>query len=295
MFDFVNTLLKEEDMKKLNALLLVMIFAVMFLTGCGSNKINKTSMLRTTGVCESALPIEQGSFAIETFLGTAASVDIYSSVSSKELSALRREQFPSRSKSKGSAKVFGFNGRYGINNSTEVKIGFLASVPELDLIMSNSNDRSTNFTGFEIGVKRLLTDYSNPVRLSLYLEGKRLNSSTKNELGDKYDGKSAEFKSAIICGYLEDPTHRTFPSVSLYYSLANASRNESIPNLPYKKQPQAIGIEANFNIDLAHLYANISAGLEKEFADKATNSFIPYAEIKLGLNLLRNKWSLLFS
>ena len=98
-----------------------------------------------------------------------------------------------------------------------------------------------------------------------------------------------EFKSALILGYLDDPSQRNFPSVSLFYSLANTNRKASIPGISSKKHPQAIGAEANFNLAMGLIYANISTGLEKEIVDKATNDLVYYSDFRIGFHFMRTK------
>lgn len=131
-----------------------------------------------------------------------------------------------------------------------------------------------------MGLKRLLTDYSNPHKISLYLETRYISTQTEG-LASKYDGNNIELKPALIYGYLKDPASRNLPSFSLYYSLANTKRDNSVAGIKAKKRPQAVGAEANLNLSHNHIYANIAAGVEKEISDKTTNKLKPYLGVKV--------------
>lgn len=296
-----------EVMKKFNLLFLFLIFTTLFFTGCSNHtnyfstpQMEFNTLLRTVGVGESAIPIEKGSFAIEPYIGNATLVDVVSSIDSRAWADFEREEITLSPDIKESSEVLGFNVKYGFNNSTEVKIGFLSgrithnydvhlNVDGSETVHHHKSKWRTDFSGVQLGVKHLLTDYNNPFRLSLYLEAKQISFSNDSLLMAKYDAKSNEFKSAIICGYLNDLEQHNIVSLALYHSLANTSRKEATPDVPLKKHPQAIGLEANLNLALGSFYTNLATGLEKEIADKAKSGLVPYFELKVGVHLLRNR------
>ena len=285
-------------MKKLNVLFLLSVLSIVLFTGCSQNQMS--TMVRTVGVGESAMPINAGSFAIESFMDNATTVDNINSIDYHDWVDFAGEDLLMESNIKDNCRYIGINGRVGFDNYTEFKLGFFIG------IIDNSNNIFINvdgdnhvsyeesiventFTGFQLGIKRLLTDYDNPFRMSLYLEGKQIFIESGGSFVGKYDGTNTEVKSALIFGYLDDPAIRNFPSLSLYYNLANTSRKETIHGISAKRHPQAIGIEANFNLDLGTIYVNATSGIEKEIVDETDNTIIPYAAIKVGFHFMRKK------
>lgn len=287
-------------MKKLKLLFSLTVFSLVLFTGCSSDKMVASSMLRTVGVGENALPIEGGSFALESFYGNATNVDVINKITYQYWVNYDTDDLLLSTQLKNKSKIIGFNGRIGFDDYTEVKIGtfvgateysyniFLTIDGEQDVHHDEASLNST-FSGVQIGVKRLLTDYDNPLRLSLYLEGREIYFTNSHNSMSSYNGSNTEFKSALIVGYLDDPTRRNFPSLSLFYSLANTSRKATIPDVPAKKHPQALGLEANFNMDMGAIYANLSTGIEKELFDKATDDIIVYTDFRVGFHFMRKK------
>lgn len=285
-------------MKKLNVVFLLSVLSIFLFAGCSQNQMS--TMVRTVGVGESAMPINAGSFAIESFMENATTVDNISSIDYHDLVDFASEDLLMKSKIKDNCRYIGLNGRVGFDNYTELKLGFFIGMinysNNIFLHVDGNNQVSyeesiieNTFAGFQLGVKRLLTDYENPFRMSLYLEGKQIFIEDSGSSVAKYDGTNTEFKSALIFGYLDDPAIRNFPSLSLYYSLANTSRKETIPGISAKRHPQAIGLETNFNLDLGAIYANVATGLEKEIVDKTKDKIIPYASVSVGFQFMRKK------
>lgn len=290
MFDFVNTLLKEEDMKKSSVLLFLTIFSSLLFTGFSLNAMPSNSTIRTLGVGESALPIEARSFAVEFSIDNAVTVDAITPTKlfSKTMSG---------AKVSADFRYQGYNIRYGIDNRTELKVGFLLGKIDESSFYIQAKDEEGEYSeqwiscdasikGGVVGLKRLLTDFSNPQKVSLYLEGKYLNISNEN-LDKRYDGESFEFKLALINCYQSDPASRKFPSLSLYYSLANTNRDASFKGFPTKRHPQAIGAEINLNLTKNWFYSNFAFGLEKVIYDKPRVSVLPHFGATIGINFDR--------
>jgi len=285
-------------MKKLHMILLSCLIILTLITGCTSHKVASSSMLRTVGVNETALPIGKGTIAFEFINNRAATVDV--------ITELTYQDWPEEenllihgSKVKDYCRYNGFNARVGIDNSTEIKVGFLTGSidngynyeyqeNEFGTALTTITDLNTGFSGYQVGLKRLLTDYKYPHRVTLYLDGKYI-TFVSDESVKQYDGYNLEFKTALIYGYLKNPEKRTFPSMSLYYSQANTNRNESLAFLPRVKKLQAVGAEFNVNIDMGLIYAILATGLEKEITEKTTDELIPYFGMKIGFHLRANK------
>lgn len=282
-------------MKKFKLVCLLSGLGLMLFTGCSSTKLANSSMIRTVGIGESSMPSEKGSFSAEFFTNNATTVDIISTVNAIDLDEPVTDLEMWGGKVRQDFKYLGFNLRFGLNDYTELKFGLFSGeintgvrdVEVTEHTVNHDIDKTefdTSIEGLHLGVKRLLTNYSDPTRISLYLEGKYLvPSSTKYT--QKYNGSNYELKSALIFGYLHDPTFRNFPSLSLYYSLANTNRKESIAGLSANKHPQAIGVEVNVNLSYKWFYTIIYGGMEKEIVDKVTNKAEPYFGTRIGFKI----------
>lgn len=287
-------------MKKLLKISLLIGFSVLLFTGCSSNtnvvtNTRTSTMLRTVGVGENSMPIESGSYAFEFFTDEATSLNMISEtfITYTGENAPEDEHYASGVNVKEYCRYYGFNARYGISNYTEGKIGFYTGSFKSGYSGStdyyySKDEFYTTIMGVHLGLKRLLTNYNSPHRLSIYGEGKYFTISSE-DFADKYDGNVLEVKSALIYGYLPDPVTRNFPSISLYYSLANTKRDETVLGLPLKKQPQAVGLEANFSVDMGPVYYLAFVGMEKEIADKVTNELNTFFGMKVGLHFNKLK------
>lgn len=287
-------------MKKLNLLFfLIAIISILFV-GCSSNtttttKSRTSTMLRTVGVGENSMPIESGSYAIEFFNEQATSLDMINEivVTHSGGNSPEDEYTVSGAIVSEYCRYYGLNARYGIDNYTETNLGFYTGNFKSGYSNStnysyNNDEYYTTIMGVQLGFKRLLTNYISPHRLSIFAEGKYF-TITSDGFAQKYDGDVIEVKSALIYGYLPDPTTRNFPSLSMYYSFANTQRDETVEGISLKKQPQALGVEANFNVDMGPVNYMVFAGLEKEIADKATDQLIGFFGMKVGLQFNQSK------
>lgn len=304
-------------MKKSCILIMFTIFSLFLITACTGNTVTKrtslkaSSMIRSIGIGENAMPIEAESFAIEFFNDEGISVDrIDEKVVSYTGTPVPGEELPEdeysltgRTSDKD-FRSFGFNGRYGFDDYTELKVGFFTGSVKNGYSRSSStvsneyNESSTSgglgakyytsILGTQFALKQLLLDYNTPQRLSLYLNG-RYTSTKSRDTVSRYDGNVIEVKSALIYGYLVDPLKRTFPSLALYYSRAYTYRDETIPGIPLKNQIEAVGLEANISVDLKHLYYLIYLGVEKDLAEDNDSGLNGFFGVKLGINFNRKK------
>ena len=285
-------------MKKHKYLFLFTTISVLFFTGCSMNYTeikSSSSMIRTVGIGENAMPIEKGSFTLEFFNEEATTVDVITETYSYSGDNFEEgEHNIYGGVSSDALRYYGFDTRIGFDNYTEFKIGiFTGSIDGGDKNVVNYDehgnnnsynvDYDTSISGVQVGLKRLLTEYNDPHRLSLYVEGRYL-TTYSDGVSEKYDGKSMEGKLSLIYGYLANPDTRSFPSIAVYSSLANTEREATIDGIALEKQPQAIGVEANYSIDMYRVYTIISLGAEKEILEKATDDINVYFGIKLGLH-----------
>ncbi len=287
-------------MRKLTFILFITILSSSLFTGCSTvSKRNisvTSSMLRTVGLGENSMPIDEASYAIEFFNDEAISINkinetfiIYYGEDAPD-----NEHYISGKIVKESLRSYGFNLRYGFDNSTEAKLGFLTGSIENGYsgTSSNSNSSNNSYTslfGIQLGLKRLLTNYDNPHRLSLYAEGKYYTTSSEG-IVDKYDGNILEMKAALIYGFLSDPAIRNFPSVAFYYSLGNTKRDNTIPGIPLEEEFKVVGLETNVSMHMGTLYPILALGVEKDIANTSEFDDLNfYLGVKLGLHFNRKK------
>ncbi len=279
---------------------LLIILMITVLTGCdyvGIPKIEKllsSTILRTVGLGENSMPIDKANLVIELFNDQAISIDkikeryinYYGEDDPEDVHEISGKKLDINH------RYFGVNARYGINNLTEIKIGAFFAFAKNGYRMNYRNDTRRNYYttvwGQQLSIKRLLTDYDNPHRLSLYGEGKYFTTHSK-DIASKYDAVITEFKSSLIYGYLADPKKRHFPSLALYFSQANTRRDQTYSNIPLKNQIQALGLETNYNIDARLVSILLFTGLEKEISANAAKGLKVYFGVKYGFNVNRNK------
>lgn len=282
-------------MKKIKWLFIFIVFNVVIFTGCSNNDPASSSyMVRSAGLGETALPLAHKEFAFEIFNDKITTLDIISVNRVKDGPEEYEDTYITSGKVSVRDRFYGVNFRLGYGNYTEIKLGlFQGSIFEIGRrfnVVDESNnlitlyqERYTPIKGAHLGLKRLLTHQTNPHKISLYLEGKRIITDTPS-YAFIYDGRNLEFKSALIYGYLKNISSRNFPSLAIYHSIANTERKNSVSGISKKKHPQAIGGEVNLNLAYGMVYANISTGIEKEISYKSTDKIKPYWGIKFGLH-----------
>lgn len=285
-------------MKKniLNTVFIILIITV--LTGCEYIAISKkeqsfsSSMIRTVGLGENAMPIEDNSLAIELFNDQAVSIDeinekyiIYFGGNDNE-----DEYYLNGKRTDGSHRYFGLNLKYGIDDFTEIKVGTsVISMKNGYEKNYSTQDKKTFHTyvwGQQLGFKRLLTDYNSWHRVSFYGEGK-YSTSFSEDIVAKYDGDILELKASLIYGYLKNPTKRNFPSFALYYSNTYTNRDNTIPGVSLTNQIQAIGLETNYSLDARPVYLIFFAGAEKEISANPVKGVNAYFGVRFGVNVNR--------
>ena len=138
-------------MKKNKLLILLVIFSSLLFTGCSSTLTNRavsltSTMIRTVGIGENSMPIDKGSFTLEYFNDEAISVDLINEtfVHYYGENAPENEHYISGKKTNDALRCYGFNVRYGIDNSTELKLGFLTGKIENGYSGTSNNSLSSN-------------------------------------------------------------------------------------------------------------------------------------------------------
>lgn len=103
----------------------------------------------------------------------------------------------------------------------------------------------------------------------------------------KYDATSFETRAAILLGVNNDLHNRTsYPTIAIYHSSAYTERNETIPGIPLKRNPQSLGAELLLNADLGLVYSSINAGIEHKIVGSEDYEELEYyMGFKIGLKI----------
>lgn len=246
-------------------------------------------MVRTVGLGEEAQPLNARTFALESSINTIKATDYISGYESETDETIKYFRIE---KSNEIGPSVSANFRLGLGYYTEIKLGVITGSVEQKFdnsefqsfsseVIALSDTSNTMVAGFLLGFKRLLTDRSEPSKVSLFFEGQHLKTSSKSFTKD-YDGSINQFKSAILYGYVDPEYSHIIPNISLYYSLAHTDRKNTL-RIPSSRLIQSIGGELNLNINYSVLYFNIYGGFEKDFGANASSSLIPYLGTRAGL------------
>jgi len=275
-------------MKNILRTLILAITSLLFLTGCPY--LATSTMVRTVGLGEEAPPLGYKAIAIEVTSDNVKATDYIA------------KYFPDGEEgityySRGESYEIGFslsgNLRFGISNYTEIMIGLFNGYvsPEFtntEAVAMNgevttfSDLASTNITGIQLGVKHLLTDYSEPYKISIFLEGQRFYSISDDET-NVYDGTINQFRTALLCAYVSPKIPYLVPNLSLYYSVAHTRRNSTFADIPLKRSIPSLGGELNLNLNYSVFYINLYGGIEKEYGLNKSNNLTNYLGSSVGL------------
>src|SRR5690554_3043061 len=168
-------------MKRVNLLLVLTVFTVVLFSGCTVDRVSSSAMIRTVGIGENAVPIEKGSYAIELFNDKSTTLDVIFATNPFDWQDLESIYNMSGGKVSHHCRHYGFNLRFGFSNHTELKLGFLTgsitsgndwinAIDEEGNYLIRKTKFNSTFRGRQIGIKQLITDYTNPHRISLYLD-----------------------------------------------------------------------------------------------------------------------------
>lgn len=274
-------------MKNILRSFFLIISCLLCLTACPY--IATSSMVRTVGLGEEAQPLNARTFALESSINTIKATDYISGYESETDETIKYFRIE---KSNEIGPSVSANFRLGLGYYTEIKLGVITGSVEQKFdnsefqsfsseVIALSDTSNTMVAGFLLGFKRLLTDRSEPSKVSLFFEGQHLKTSSKSFTKD-YDGSINQFKSAILYGYVDPEYSHIIPNISLYYSLAHTDRKNTL-RIPSSRLIQSIGGELNLNINYSVLYFNIYGGFEKDFGANASSSLIPYLGTRAGL------------
>lgn len=275
-------------MKSILRTMILAVACLLFLTGCPY--IATSQMIRTVGLGEEATPLNTRTLALESSINTLKASDYITKFKPDGDDAI----YYFKSGKSNEENVYGsFNIRLGMGNHTEVKLGVLSGGISQRYVNTEaqalngevitfSDTSSTKIFGFQYGIKRLLTDYSEPYKISLFLEGQHFNTISRAAT-NIYDGKVNQFRTAMLLAYVFPENPNVVPNLSFYYSLAHSERASTFADIPLEKNIQSAGSELNLNLNYLVFYFNIYGGMEREFGPHTSNSLITYLGSRAGL------------
>lgn len=286
-----NSILKLFLEVKINILLKISIFIffIINLSACVFNskivKIDSSSMIRTIGLGETALPLEKNNHSLEFFNSPAISVDRvkYTEIDYADNENQEDEYILSNDETNSKLRYYGFNYRVGFDNFTELKLGlYRGRVREENIRVYGTTYKSTNtdIYGFQIGLKRLLSELNNPHKITFNTDFLYMKTNSNSEV-EQYDGYILECKPALIYGYIKNNSNRSFPSLALFYSYTNTHRDNTLENLPLSNEFLAVGGESIFSLHLGHINPSLIVGAEKLLSEHSDNDFNFYFSLKV--------------
>ncbi|MBI9031253.1 hypothetical protein JEZ13_04535 [bacterium] len=283
-------------MKNILKTLILVIISLLFLTACPY--LSTSTMVRTVGLGEEAPPLGHKTIALEATIDELKATDYIAKYMPDGDEGLT---YYSTGKYNEKGPSNSCNLRFGIGNYTEFMLGCFAGYFNQDLnnteavamngeVITLSGSSATNIQGLQLGVKRLLTDYSEPHKISMFFEGQRFSTVSYNKTND-YDGTINQFRTAILFAYVSPKIPYIVPNLSLYYSMANTKRKNTFADIPLTRNIQSLGGELNLNLNYSVFYVNLYGGMEKEFSLNKSNNQITYLGSRAGLrfNYSRSK------
>lgn len=283
-------------MRKLFMYFFLMGFGILMFSGCSIVDESSSSVSRTIGLGEEALPIGRGSFGIEVSFKKIRMLDkIYVTEYESYDEDDENEISVTGSNTSDSYLYNDYTLRLGLTDLDELSLGLLAGSEGGTNTYSYSSGEDTttkkfecrtNLTGFKVGYKRLLSNPEKPLRVSMFVSLSR-NSFDSTGQAAEYDAKSIETRAAILLGVQDDLHKRTsYPTLAIYHSSAHTERNKSIPGISREKHPQSIGAEMLYTLQLGPVYSSVTAGVESQIVGEdeidATQYHIGF---KLGIKL----------
>ncbi len=284
-------------MKKLCMYLVLIGLGIIIFSGCSIVDQSSSSVSRTIGLGEEALPIERGSFGIEVSFKKIRTLDkIY--VTEYEVWDEDDTEISATGSNTSSSYIYNdYTLRLGLTDLDELSLGLLAgSEGGTNTYSYSSGDDTTTkkfqcrtkLTGFKIGYKRLLSNPEKPLRVSMFMS---LSRNLFDSIGQaaKYDAHSLETRAAILLGTQNDLHKRTsYPTVAIYHSSAHTERNKSISGISREKHLQAIGAELLYTLKLGPVYSSVGGGVENQIVGEDEFEKVQYyMSFKLGLRLGR--------
>ena len=288
-------------MKKYFVYFFFTVVGLLMLSGC-SNIVDQSSssVLRTVGLGEEALPIGRANLGMEASFQKVRMLDkiIVTEYSTSD-NPNQTDVSVSGSNSSGSDMITDFRIRLGLTELDELSFGLMTgSEGGTNTYSSTYNGTTTTkefecvtkYTGFKVGYKRLLSSSEKPLKISMFMSFAGISFDSKGD-ASKYDAKSFETKAAILFGVNEDLNKRhSYPTLALYHSSAHTTRDETIEGIAKEKNSQNLGAEMLFMFDFGYLYSSLSAGVEKQLSDTVEYDDLQYhMGFKLGLKFAKRK------
>lgn len=286
-------------MRKSLCLLIVAVTGLILISGCSIVERSSSSVLTTSGLGEEALPLEPHKFAIEASFQTARVQDNihYLEYESHDGSG-ENIIYLSEAHGSKSIPVLDAKLRLGLSARNELVLGFVrgkegeANTYKYSTTVNGSTTEkefscTTKYTGFKVGYKRLLSNWENSTKVSMFLSGAYLVFDSEGKAA-AYDANSFETKAAILLGlHPNNEKKSSYPTLAFYHTSAHTNRKLTIPGVPQKKHPQSLGAEILYNIDFGTLYAAINVGAEKQltYTTNSTEEIEVHMGLKVGLKL----------
>ncbi len=282
-------------MKKFCIYLLFVVLGLIITSGCSIVDKSSSSVSRTIGLGEEALPIQKHNLGIEISIKKIRMLDkIY--MTEYTVNDQAETEIDISGNNENSSNLYSdYTVRFGLTDIDEISLGFLRGSEGSTSKYSHTSDGvtttkefecRTKYTGIKLAYKRLLSQPENPMRLSVFMSVAKIIFDSTGDAA-RFDAESLETRAAILVGLNDDLMDRkSYPTLAIYHSSAHTERNETIPGIPKQRSPQSIGAELLYNIDFGYLYTAISGGAEQQIAgDIEDDSLIYQMGFKIGLKL----------
>lgn len=259
-------------MKIVARTLLLLAVGLFVISGCSVIENSTSSVVRTCGVGEEALPLERGQLAVEVSNLKVEIMDKIEYLEYELLSNPGESMVQVYEMSLGETSTITDNKlRLGLSIRDELALSYLHGAEggtyeytqTIDDITTRKSFKCyTKYRGFKVAYKRLLSDLDNPTKVSLFVSGAHISFDSNREAA-AYDAKSYETKLAVLIGHHPNTERRThYPTVAIYHSSAHTNRAKTIPGVAKKKHPQALGSELLYTVHYGILYSALSGGVE---------------------------------
>lgn len=263
-------------MKRTFVLFIFLAVGLVIISGCSMVERSTSSVLRTAGLGEEALPLEAHHFAIETSVQTMRFLDkIYYTEYEWVYDPENLDVVAEGRNLSGSISVMDAKLRLSLSARDELSLGFLSGKEGGETTTSSSTVNGvttereftcqTSYTGFKVGYKRLLSDWESPTKVSMFVSLASISFASSGK-ASMYDAKSWETKAAILIGQHSNLEKRTsYPTISFYHASAHTNRDKTVVGISKEKHPQTFGAELLYTIDFGFIYSALNAGVENQF------------------------------
>lgn len=286
-------------MKNILANLLLAVVGVVMVSGCSVVDESTSSVLRTSGLGEEALPLETKHFAIEVSMQDAKILDKINYREYEYAFTDENDIVVTGANIAEPASIWDFKLRLSLSKLSELSLGIVSGKEGATNTYSstvngetteNTFNNYTHYKGFTVGYKRLMTKWENPTKLSLFVSGTYIDFSSEG-VAEEYDADSFETKAALLFGIHPNLEKRTsYPTFSIYHATANTYRIKTIPGIPKDKNVQTIGSELLYTLKFKATYLAVNGGIEKQLNYNYNDNGVSYhLGFKIGLTIATRK------